>query len=157
MSIKKIGILSIIALAFAASFLTIIVRTGTRINAPKPKSIAAWKPIKGKLFIPSIDDLRVGDQKIVLCGAAFTKPRSMRALVTETARRNYQRLSLTCKAVGTGTPCDGNVAAKFNDAIVVQCFTADGTDLASKLVESGILCGQPTQAGSTYKGCSPGS
>lgn len=33
------------------------------------------------------------------------------------------------------------------------CFTSDGADLAAKLAENGILCGQPTQAGSTYKSC----
>ncbi|MER8871740.1 hypothetical protein NKI04_17700 [Mesorhizobium sp. M0814] len=122
-----------------------------------PKPAAALEPFEGKLTVQSIDDLRVAGRKIVLCGVAFTRPQSMRAMVTEAARRDYQGLALTCKPVGTGTPCDGNVAPKFGDAVVVQCLTSAGTDLAAKLVEAGILCGQPAQAGSTYKSCVPGS
>lgn len=149
--------LAFMALAFAGGFLFIAVNKGTSIRAPAAKPIAALIPFDGKLSVQSIDDLRVASRKIVLCGVAFAKPQSMRALATEAVRRDYQGLALTCKPVGTGTPCDGNVAPKFRDAIVVQCLTSDGTDLAAKLVDTGILCGQPAQAGSTYKPCAPGS
>ncbi|WP_077381238.1 hypothetical protein [Mesorhizobium prunaredense] len=115
----------------------------------------------GKRLAPlskiEVYDLRVAGRKIVLCGVAFTKPQSLRAIVTDAARRDYQGLALTCKPVGKGTPCDGNIASKLGDAIVVQCLTPDGADLAAKLAENGILCGQPAQAGSTYKSCLSGS
>ncbi|BCH18244.1 MULTISPECIES: hypothetical protein [unclassified Mesorhizobium] len=157
MSFKKISLLALLALAFAVGFFAIIVEKGTPRRPQPPKPQAAIEPFDGKLFIQAIDDLRVGNRKIVLCGVAFTKPQSLRAMVTDTARRDYQGLALTCKPVGMGTPCDGNVASKFGDAIVVQCLTSDGTDLAARLAENGILCGQPAQAGSTYKSCLSGS
>ncbi|RWF79158.1 MAG: hypothetical protein EOS26_02775 [Mesorhizobium sp.] len=157
MSLKNIGLLAFVALAFAVGFFVIIVEKGTPVRPQPPKLQAALEPFEGKLFVQAVDDLRVAGRKIMLCGVAFTKPGSMRAMVTEAARRDYQGLALTCKPVGTGTPCDGNVASKFGDAIVVQCLTSDGMDLAAKLAENGILCGQPAQAGSTYKSCLSGS
>ncbi|MER8772045.1 hypothetical protein NKH63_25380 [Mesorhizobium sp. M0960] len=157
MSIGKIAALAFIALAFAGGFLFIVINKGTNIRTPAPAPVEVLTSFGGKLAIQSIDDLRVAGRKIVLCGVAFTKPQSLRAMVAEAMRRDYQGLALTCKPVGSGTPCDGNVAPKFRDAVVVQCLTSDGTDLAAKLVEAGILCGQPAQAGSTYKSCAPGS
>ncbi|MES0068051.1 hypothetical protein NKJ73_19800 [Mesorhizobium sp. M0074] len=157
MSIGKIAALAFTALAFAGGFLFVVINKGTNIRAQAPKPAAALTSFDGKLDVQSIDDLRVASRKIVLCGVAFAKPPSMRVMVTESMRRDYQGLALTCKPVGLGTPCDGNVAPKFRDAVVVQCLTSDGTDLAAKLVEAGILCGQPAQAGSTYKSCAPGS
>ncbi|TIO04453.1 MAG: hypothetical protein E5X88_31760 [Mesorhizobium sp.] len=157
MSFKKIGLLTLVALVFAIGFFTIIVKKGTPVRSQSPKAQAVLEPFDGKLSVQAVDDLRVAGRKIVLCGVAFTKPRSMRAMVTEAVRRDYQGLALTCKPVGKGTPCDGNVASKFGDAIVVQCLTSDGTDLAAKLAETGILCGQPAQSGSTYKTCLSGS
>ncbi|MER8555070.1 hypothetical protein NKH37_23275 [Mesorhizobium sp. M1217] len=157
MSIRMIAVLAFIALAFAGGFLFIVINKGTNIRAPTPKPVAALTSFDGKLAVQSIDDLRVAGRKIVLCGVALTKPQTMHKMVTEAVRRDYQGLALTCKPVGTGTPCDGNVAPRFRDALVVQCLTSDGSDLAAKLVEAGILCGQPAQAGSTYKSCPPGS
>lgn len=153
LSLKKIGLLALVALAFAVGFFVLIVEKGTNIRSQPPKPQAALEPFDGKLVVQAIDDLRVGNHQILLCGVAFTKPQSMRAMVTEVARRDYQGLALACKPVGTGTPCDGNIASTFGDATVVQCFTSDGTDLAAKLIEKGILCGQPAQSGSVYKPC----
>lgn len=153
MSLKKIGLLALIALVFATAFLEIIVTQRSEAIAPAPKPTAVLGPLDGKLIVQSIDDLRVGGRKIVLCGAAFTKPQSMRAIVTEAAKRDYQGLAMHCKPVGTGTPCDGNVASRFGNAVVVQCFTPDGIDLAVKLTQNGLLCGQPAQADTTYKPC----
>ncbi|TIP85364.1 MAG: hypothetical protein E5X63_15180 [Mesorhizobium sp.] len=149
--------LALVALAFAIGFFAVILEKGTPVRQPPPRPQAALEPFDGKLSIQAVDDLRVAGRKIVLCGVAFTKPQSLRAIVTDAARRDYQGLALTCKPVGMGTPCDGNVASKFGDAIVVQCLTSDGTDLAAKLAENGILCGQSAQAGSTYKSCLSGS
>ncbi|MER8504118.1 hypothetical protein [Mesorhizobium sp. M0204] len=157
LSNKKIGLLALIALAFGVAFLAAVAAQRGKSSAQAPKPPVALQPFAGGLDIPSIDNLRVAGRKIVLCGVAFTKPQSMRTMVTEAVRRDYQGIVLTCKPVGTGTPCDGSVAPKFRDAFVVQCLTPDGTDLAAKLVESGILCGQPAQAGSIYKSCTPGS
>ncbi|MCV3210543.1 hypothetical protein OHD62_29645 [Mesorhizobium sp. YC-39] len=156
MPFKKTGLLALVALAFAISFLVIITKKGTDVRSQPPKPQAVLQSFDGKLAIQSIDDLRVGGRKVLLCGVAFKKPQSMRAMITEAARRDYQGLVLTCKPVGSGTPCDGNTASKFGDATVVQCFTSDGADLAAKLAENGILCGQPAQAGSAYKSCPQG-
>ncbi|MER9618582.1 hypothetical protein [Mesorhizobium sp. M0207] len=157
MSIKAVGLLTLVALTFAVGFLVIVVERGIDLGARMPKPAAALEPFEGRFAVQSIDDLRVAGLRIVLCGVAFTQPHSVRTLVFEVLRRDYQGLTLTCKPVGMGTPCDGNVSSKFGDALVVQCLTSDGTDVAAKLVEAGILCGQPAQAGSTYKPCAPGS
>ena len=151
MSIRSIAFLAISAVLFGAGFLGIVVMQ--RGSPPPARPAAAPKPFDGKLAIPSIDDLRVGGRKILLCGAAFSRPQAIRALVTEAARRDYQGLILTCKPVGAGTPCDGNIASRVGDTLVVQCLTAEGKDLATLLTQGGILCGQPVQAGATYKSC----
>ncbi|MER9971827.1 hypothetical protein [Mesorhizobium sp. M0060] len=157
MSIKKVILLALIVCAFGVSFLAVIVERRINPNAQFPKPSAAVEPFSGKLVIRSVSDFRIDGRKIVLCGVTFSKPQAIRAMVEESARQAYQGLALNCRPVGMGTPCDGNLAPKFGDAVVVQCLTSDGADLAAKLVEDGILCGQPAQAGSTYKPCSPGS
>ncbi|MER8370182.1 hypothetical protein [Mesorhizobium sp. M1378] len=157
MSIKKVVLLTLIICAFGVSFLTVIVVRRINPNAQFAKPSAALEPFSGKLVIRSLSDFRIDGRKIVLCGVTYSKPQAIRAMVEESARQAYQGLALNCRPVGMGTPCDGNVSPKFRDAIVVQCITSDGADLATKLVEDGILCGQPAQANSTYKSCPPGS
>ncbi|TIU91695.1 MAG: hypothetical protein E5W01_07105, partial [Mesorhizobium sp.] len=83
MSLKKIGLLALVALAFAVGFFVIIVEKGTPVRPQPPKLQAALEPFEGKLSVQAVDDLRVAGRKIVLCGVAFTKPGSMRAMVTE--------------------------------------------------------------------------
>lgn len=151
LSVRSIALLAVVAVLFGVGFLGIIVM---QRGGPSPaKPVAELKPFGGKLAIPSVDDLRVGGRKILLCGAAFSRPQAMRLLVTEAARRDYQGLVLACKPVGSGTPCDGKIASKVGDTLVVQCLTAEGEDLATILTRGGILCGQPVQAGATYKPC----
>lgn len=157
MSVKKVGLLTFIAMIFAMGFLSVILIQKSRLNATVTMPSTLLQPFHGKLAIVAIDDFRVSGYRILLCGVGFTRPQSMRELVTEAARREFQGLALTCNPVGTGTPCDGRIASKFGDKLVVQCFTSDGMDLAAKLVENGILCGQTAQAGSAYKPCVPGS
>ncbi|MER9242388.1 hypothetical protein [Mesorhizobium sp. M0633] len=152
MSLGKKGMLVLIAMAFVAIYLGIVIKQ-KKSNTSASRPTEALEQFEGKLSIQAIDDLRVAGRKVLLCGVAFTKPRSMQAMATEVARRDYQGRSVKCKAVGTGTPCDGNIASKLGAAVVVQCFMPDGTDLAAKLIESGLLCGQPAQAGSTYRTC----
>ncbi|RWO01700.1 hypothetical protein [Mesorhizobium sp.] len=155
MSIKKVGLLVLIAVVFGAGFLSIIVAKKNKLRPPAPAPVL--QPFVGKFDIHAVDDLWAGGLRIVLCGAEFSKPQEMRAMMTAAARRDFQGLDVTCKPVGSGTPCDGNVAARFRGAFVVQCFTSDGADLAERLVSKGILCGLPAQAGPTYKPCSPSS
>lgn len=148
---RTLLLLGLVALAFAVGFLFVI--TSQRGQPPVAKPPVAAAPIAGKLTFKSIDDLRVNGRRILLCGAAFTKPASMLGMVTASARADYNGLTVTCKPVGTGTPCDGNVAASFAGAMVVQCFMPDGADLAAQLTQAGLLCGRPSQAGATYKPC----
>ncbi|UDL91641.1 hypothetical protein LGH82_10610 [Mesorhizobium sp. PAMC28654] len=150
-SVKRVGIFTLVTVLFAVAFLGIIV--SQKGAPPPPKRLAVVRPFEGKLNIQSIDDLRVGGRKILLCGAAFTKPQALRQLITQAARRDYQGLGVACKPVGAGTPCDGKVASRFGDAFVVQCLMPDGADLAARLTQGGMLCGQPAQAGDAYKPC----
>lgn len=149
-SMNKFIAIPVVALVFAVGFMAVIVSQRGKLP---PLRSAALSPFTGKLAVPSIDDLRVGGRKIVLCGAASTKPLALRNMVTEAARRDFQGLVLNCKPVGSGTPCDGKTGARLGDAVVVQCFVPDGDDLAAVLTQRGLLCGQPSQIGTTYRAC----
>lgn len=147
---NKLVAIPVIGLVFAVGFMAVIL---SQRGNPRPPPHATLSPFTGRLTIPSIDDLRVGGRKIVLCGVASTKPQALRELVTEVARRDFQGMVLNCKPVGSGTPCDGKTGARLGDALVVQCSMPDGRDLAADLTQRGLLCGQPAQAGDTYPGC----
>ncbi|MER8578426.1 hypothetical protein NKG95_06725 [Mesorhizobium sp. M1423] len=111
------------------------------------------KAFSGTLVIKDIRDITVAANHVILCGATFTKPAQMTALVSEAASDRFPPQMVTCKPVGLGTPCDGLVASRLNNFIVAQCFTKDGADLAEQLISQGILCGQPDQSGGHYKPC----
>lgn len=153
MSLNKGGLLALIAVLFAVTFLGIVVAQRSRRGPSETQPAVALERFGGALSVQAVDDLRVDGRRVLLCGVAFTKPQSMRPLVTDVARKNYEGLAVKCRQVGTGTPCDGKVASKFGDSIVVQCFMPDGTDLALKLAQDGILCGRPAQADKTYPSC----
>ena len=153
MSLKKAAFLGLAILSFVAVFMAVLMAQKNRPRPQKPAPVALAS-IEGKLDIRSIDDIRVGGRKILLCGVAFAKPRSMRALVTEAARRDYQGKAVKCRPVGAGTPCDGKTAAKFDGSTIVQCMTAAGVDLAAEFSERGFLCDVPAQSGGHYKACS---
>ncbi|MER8967704.1 hypothetical protein NKI25_18615 [Mesorhizobium sp. M0808] len=149
---RKLWFIAFFAL-FATGFLVVISRMGVDVRHVEVEP-AAPKPMTGRLTVRSLDDMSLYTTyytKIVLCGV---EPRpGVSARDAATAVQTFQGNTLTCKPVGLGTPCDGRTAPKFNGAIVVQCFLPDGTDLAAKLVEIGLLCGLPAQAGGTYKAC----
>ncbi|MEV8645357.1 hypothetical protein AB0V79_27270 [Mesorhizobium ciceri] len=147
---NKLIAIPVVGLVFAVGFMAVIV---SQRDKPRPQPRATLSPFTGHLNIPSIDDLRVGGRKVVLCGVASTKPLALRDMVTEATRRDFQGMVLNCKPVGSGTPCDGNTGARLGDAVVVQCFMPDGGDLAAVLTEMGLLCGQPGQARATYRAC----
>lgn len=149
-TMNKLVAIPAVGLMFAVGFLAVI---SSQRDRPRPPPRATLSPFTGHLNIPSIDDLRVGGRKIVLCGAASTKPQALRELVTEAARRDFQGIVLNCRPVGAGTPCDGKTGSRLGDALVVQCSMPDGRDLAADLTQRGLLCGQPAQAGDTYPGC----
>ncbi len=153
MSLNKLAFFTLVILGFIAAFTAVLTtqKNRARPRAPAPAVLA---PIEGKLDIRSIDDIRVGGHKILLCGVAFAKQASMRALVTEVARRDYQGVPVICRRVGAGTPCDGNMAARFGESIVVQCLTGGDIDLAAKFSDLGFLCDVPAQSGGRYKACS---
>lgn len=72
------AVFAFIALAFAGGFLFIVINKGTNIRAPAPKPVAVLTSFNGKLAVQSIDDLRVGDRKIVLRGVALPSPLNAR-------------------------------------------------------------------------------
>ncbi len=139
-------------LAFATLFTVVLFSQRDRSRAPRPRE-AVLTPIAGKLDIRAIDDIRVNGQKLVLCGVSYTRPASMRDLMTETARRDFQSRDVTCKRIGAGTPCDGNTAATFGGRIVAQCITSDGVDIADAFSKAGYLCDLPGQSGGHYTAC----
>lgn len=150
MTMKVVMALGIIG--FVAVFTSVLFSERDRARAPKPRE-AVLTPIEGKLDIRAIDDIRVNGRRILLCGVAFTKPASMRDLMTESAKRDFQARPVACKRIGSGTPCDGNVAATFGDRIVAQCITADGVDIAEAFSKAGYLCDLPGQSGGHYTAC----
>ncbi len=151
MSLRLYGMLAAFLALFALAILALL-----QANASKPsKPIKVDNPVNfsGTLLIRRIDDLTVSATHVILCGASFTKPRGMVELVSESARSQFPPQMVTCRQVGLGTPCDGLTAPRLNTAIVAQCFTKDGADLAEQLISQGFLCGQPDKSGGHYKAC----
>jgi len=107
----------------------------------------------GRLDIRTMDDLRVGSRKIMLCGVSFAKPRALEQFIRMEARRAFQSTQLDCVQVGGGTPCDNRAAASFGDALVAQCFTSDKLDIAREFSARGFLCDLPALSGGVYHAC----
>lgn len=153
MTMKKMALLVLAALGFATLMLYML--GGQDRSATRPAAGNAPEPLafSGKLDIRAMDDLRVGGRKVMLCGVGFTRPRTLEPIAREQARKGHQGRDLDCVQVGGGTPCDGRVSPTFGDAVVAQCRTAQGTDLAQELSEQGYLCDLPAQSGGTYRNC----
>jgi hypothetical protein len=150
MSLRTVSLLALAALVFVAGFVA-IVRTSQ--DKPPAKAAPAAQPIVGKIDFREIDDLRVAGRKVILCGVAYTKPAAMRDMVKQAARQEFQGKSVTCRPVGSGTPCDGRAATSFGGALVGQCLTEDQRDVAGELAAKGILCDVPAQSGGHYAAC----
>jgi hypothetical protein len=119
----------------------------------RPKAVSAPAPIVGKVNFRAIDDFRVGNRQVILCGVAFTKGAAMRELATEAARKEFHGKPVNCRPVGSGTPCDGRAAATFKNVPVAQCITEDGRDIAAELSTRQILCDFPAHSGGYYTAC----
>lgn len=153
MSIKKGGGLALAALGFATLILYML--AGQKLLEPRREAQTITEAIvfSGKLDIHAMDDLRIGGRKILLCGVAYKKPRHLEAIVRDQARKIYQGKEFDCVQVGGGTPCDGKASPTFGGAIVAQCRSAGGDDLALQLSEGGYLCDLPAQSGGIYRAC----
>lgn len=152
MSAKQIILSIFAALCFSTLVLYLLVENRANTAASR-KAPAAPTSFGGRLDIQRIDDLRVGGRKIILCGVSFAKPPALEQLARDQARRAFQGVDVICTAVGNGTPCDGRVAPRFNDAVVAQCFTADKRDIAAELSARKILCDRAGQSGGVYPAC----
>jgi hypothetical protein len=150
---KWVGIGILIVSAFAVGFLAIIVMQRDTQRSAAQQGNPVPKPFEGTLAVYAIDDLRVANRRIALCGTAPPRPSSVWSLAAESMRRDFRGIALSCKPVGSGTPCDGKTGAQLGQAIVVQCLMPDGADLAAVLAQKGLLCGQAPIVGSLYKNC----
>ncbi len=154
MTIRSLAIVVVAALCFATLMLFLLVgrdeRRTTHAGAEATKAAATFS---GKLDIRTMVDLRVGRQRVTLCGVSFSKPASMEPLVRKQARSSFQNSEVDCVQVGGGTPCDGRSAPVFEGGPVVQCRGPDGSDIATALSASGYLCDVPAQSGGAYKAC----
>lgn len=153
MTMKKIALIMLAALGFATLMLYMLTGQGRSTRPPVAGSAPAALVFNGKLDIRAMDDLRVDGRRIILCGVSFTKPRSLESVARDLARKVYQGQQLSCVQVGGGTPCDGRVGASFNGAVVVQCHTEQGADIAREMSDRGFLCDLPAQSGSIYSDC----
>jgi hypothetical protein len=154
MTLRKLTLLVLASLCFATLMLYLLV--GRSHREAGRHDFAAAKPaveFSGRLDIRTMTDLRVHGRKMMLCGVLYAKPASMEPLVREQARRMFQGTEVECVQVGGGTPCDGRAAPSFDGAIVAQCRTKDGSDIARKLSDSGYLCDLPAQSGGVYHAC----
>lgn len=153
MSMKKTAFLLVAVLGFVTLMLYMLAGYDRPKATSRTETAREAIVFSGKLDIRAMDDLRVGGRKVLLCGVAFTRPRSLEPIVRDQARRAYQGQQLDCIQVGGGTPCDGRASPVFGDAVVAQCRTAQGADLAHQLSSDGYLCDLPAQSGSIYRGC----
>lgn len=146
-------VIFIVALLFALVFGMISISEINKRIARVPKADVPTAPFTGRLSIVSIRDIRVGGYNVVLCGVSSEPRLGPVGLITETARKSYEQSVVTCRPVGSGTPCDGKVGLKFGRALVVQCFTSSGADLAKEFSEKGLLCQLPSQSWAGYVAC----
>lgn len=58
---------------------------------------------------------------------------------------------IACRPVGEGTACDGRSKATSFHRIVAQCFTDDGTDIASSLLRLNSVCECVNFSGGGYR------
>ncbi|WP_157385500.1 hypothetical protein [Mesorhizobium sp. STM 4661] len=151
MSSKRIAILGFCLLLFAGAFFAVLQGMGTKSYPDRQKPREALTAFSGYFTVRSIDDLWIGTTRIILCGVESNPV--ARTTATMTARKDFQGKTLNCRPVGMGTPCDGKIPAKYGKSVIAQCFLPDGTDVAARLVDAGLVCGLPAQAGSTYKAC----
>jgi hypothetical protein len=85
-----------------------------------------------------IDALRlwVGPTKVRLCGITMEVSSEMLGRdgrPPRTLEDFVQHKTITCKRVGSGTPCDGRMPAVEHGHAVAQCFV-DGIDIVSSLI-----------------------
>jgi hypothetical protein len=150
MSLKAVSLFGLAALVLVALYMALVFSNARK---PAPQRTAAVEPIAGKADFRAIDDLRVAGKKVVLCGVSFTRPTTARELALKAARDAFQGKNVTCRPVGSGTPCDGRAAASFRGALVGQCLTEDGRDMAAELAMQKVLCDLPSQSGGHYSAC----
>lgn len=143
----------IVGLLFALAFGAMSISEVNKRKARVPKADVPTAPFTGRLSIVSIKDIRVGGYKVVLCGVSAESRLGPVGLITEAARKSYEQSVVTCRPVGSGTPCDGKVGRKFGSALVAQCLTSAGGDLAKELSEKGFLCQLPSQSWAGYVAC----
>ncbi|HMN14344.1 hypothetical protein [Aquamicrobium defluvii] len=153
MGTKKIVVLILAALGFATLMLYMLTTQNRPLTPSAERNTRQALVFSGKLDIRTMDDLRIGGRKILLCGVGFTRPRALEPMAREQARKAHQRQQFDCVQVGGGTPCDGRMGTSFDGVAVVQCRTAQGADLAQELSEQGYLCDLPAQSGGIYRNC----
>lgn len=150
---KKIALASIGLMVLVAALLALVLHFRDQARPPAPAAAAPTAPIKGRLVIRSLSDMQVASRPIVLCGVANQRPAALQPMLLEAARKAWNGREVTCIPVGQGTPCDGRTAPTFAGAVVVQCMTDAGTDVAADLAGTGILCGVTQQSAGTYRSC----
>lgn len=153
MRIKKLSLFVIAALGFATLMLYMLAGHERGRQRPGVETVREALVFSGKLDIRTMDDLRIGGRKILLCGVAFKRPRDLEAIARAQARRAYQGQQFDCVQVGGGTPCDGRASPAFGNVVVAQCRNAQEADLAHQLSNDGYLCDLPAQSGGIYKSC----
>jgi len=120
MGMKKLAILTLAALGFATLMLYMLGGHNRPATRPAAENVPKALVFSGKLDIRTMDDLRVGGRRILLCGVGFTRPRALEPIVREQARQAHQGRQVDCVQVGGGTPCDGRMGASFEGAVAVH-------------------------------------
>lgn len=88
--------------------------------------------------------------KIRLCGVD-TPERGQRGYreATNFTKSLVSGKQITCRVVGSGTPCDGRSRKKSYDRFVAQCFV-NNRDIGMELVKAGLACAWPKYSGRHY-------
>ena len=95
------------------------------------------------------DTFVLGDQRIRLCGIDAPESGSKGRLGHLFLSDLLRSASLSCRVVGSGTPCDGRSRSSSYNRLVAQCFL-DGADIAKILVRSGYAVDVPRYSGGYY-------
>lgn len=145
--------------ALAAGLIIYAVATSGPPTAPvnsEPEVREKITGIKGPLNVIDVDSFVVAGTAVDLCGVRFTRNPSLKRMISENVRAQYNGKFVRCSAVNSRdntTPCDGRAPTRVGKSIIAQCLIDGETDLAAELSAKGYLCDFPAHSGGVYTEC----
>lgn len=147
MSLRLMAIIALGLGGFASIFAYTLHLQGTERRLASADQIPPQNPFSGTVTVVEGDRYRVGSRNVKLCGVRTRTVAAMPMI-----RSMLENKRIDCVPVGLGTPCDGRIGARVDNAGVAQCFL-NGVDIAETLTSRGYLCDHAPFSGGVYTSC----